>query len=203
MYRAVIILGAFILLGQSAWSQDDWKLRRDKKGIKIYTRDSKKQSDNIKASKAVMHVEADVNDVMQIVTDVTDFPNWVPRCEQTYVVEKSESELIYYAEYGAAMVTNRELVVGITCSVLEDGNGKCILKNKPQALEAADKNIRIPDFYGEWDFIREKDGSLRVENWYKMDPGGNIPDWMVNLSSVDSPFDTFVNLKELIKSRGK
>jgi hypothetical protein len=38
-------------------------------------------------------------------------------------------------------------------------------------------------------------------NEYSSNPGGNIPDWLVNTQSVDNPMSTFENLQEKSSTR--
>ena len=48
----------------------------------------------------------------------------------------------------------------------------------------------------QWIIIPEKNGVLNAEYRLLVEPGGNIPAWLVNLAVVDGPFDTNLKMKE-------
>jgi hypothetical protein len=55
----------------------------------------------------------------------------------------------------------------------------------------------------EWRIIPQADGKVLVENEYSSNPGGNIPDWLTNTQSVESPMETFSNLQTIVAEKRK
>jgi hypothetical protein len=49
--------------------------------------------------------------------------------------------------------------------------------------------------------IVDKKNSEKVKITYELsiDPGGNLPKWLVNTLAVDFPFNTLKNLRQLVK----
>lgn len=174
-----------------------WELRRDRSGIQVYTRKFDAADSKLKDSKVVMRLPVKAADVVEALEEVSKYTSWVPKCKQAYVVKREGRKIIYYTEYKAPMVSNRELIASLECNLKADGNGKCIIRQVRMPNVGEKGNVKIPRFYGEWNFQR-KGGELEITNWYSMDPGGSVPEWLVNTSAVDSPYDTFKSLREYL-----
>ena len=46
----------------------------------------------------------------------------------------------------------------------------------------------------------KKDGTLKIIYTVSAEPGGKLPDWLVNSAVVDIPYNTFTNLKATLKT---
>ncbi len=60
--------------------------------------------------------------------------------------------------------------------------------------------IRIDKMSGYWGFEPLKDGNVKVTYEMGVDPGGDLPVWLVNALVVDIPFYTLKNLRDLVKT---
>jgi hypothetical protein len=60
--------------------------------------------------------------------------------------------------------------------------------------------VRIQQLVATWKLIPVT-GGTEIINEYASNPGGNIPDWMVNTQSVENPLATFENLQEKSAAR--
>jgi hypothetical protein len=54
--------------------------------------------------------------------------------------------------------------------------------------------VRIPTIYSSWTFTPKGSGNIMVEFVLKMDVGGNVPAWLVNLTISKGPFITMNNM---------
>ena len=54
--------------------------------------------------------------------------------------------------------------------------------------------FRIDQIISTWKMV-PKNGGTEITNEYASNPGGNIPDWLINTQSVDNPMVTFENLQ--------
>ena len=52
-----------------------------------------------------------------------------------------------------------------------------------------------------WTVTPAGDRLLKVEYVMKIDPGGSVPAWMVNMVAAQAPFDSFTNLRRMIRER--
>ena len=62
--------------------------------------------------------------------------------------------------------------------------------------------VRMPFLRGHWHFSPENNGkSTRAEYQVHADPGGSLPDWLINLVSKSIPYNTIVGLRQQVKRR--
>ena len=56
--------------------------------------------------------------------------------------------------------------------------------------------VRIENMYGKWTLTPKKDGDVLIEYYLKLDVGGNVPDWIVNLFIENGPYQSMVHFTE-------
>ena len=65
--------------------------------------------------------------------------------------------------------------------------------------ESAGASVRIPTYRSVY-VLRKLQKSVSVEYTLKLDPGGILPAWAVNLAAVKGPVKTMEALEELLQS---
>ena len=76
------------------------------------------------------------------------------------------------------------------------------IKSVPRFIKPKPGYLRIIDMQGRWILTPRGKGLIHVVYEMRVDPGGNLPKWLVNAFSVDMPFETLVNLrKQIIKAK--
>jgi hypothetical protein len=63
-----------------------------------------------------------------------------------------------------------------------------------------DDFVRVPFALGKWQVVSVQ-GSLRVVYTLRIDPGGSVPVWLINLSMAEGPYNSFSKLKEKLKQK--
>jgi hypothetical protein len=198
-YKFPLIFG-LILLAASQLPAQDWQLKRDKGGIKVYVRDV--PGSRIKELKFTSYVEASLNSIAAVLTNVEGFDDWSYGALNSRTVEKvSDTEVYYYTEVDFPWpFENRDLVLHSTC--WQDKKSLAIYSKTTSAhwLEAEnDDLVRIKKAELHWSFTPEKNGKVRVDYYLNSDPGGNIPAWMVNLAADQGPLQTMIKFKEMLE----
>ena len=192
-----LILMPFFLF-QGGW-EGDWKLEKDKEGIKVYTR--KAVGSTIKDSRAEMQLTADPEVIFKAISDATNHVKWMDRCAASKILEQtSSSEYIVYYEADAPWpVSDRDLIARWNIERKKDGS--IILKSKgiPEHLPEKDGFIRVPEISTQWEIHPAENGKVNLVYYNHASAGGSIPDWLANSTATDSPFVTFKNLREMIK----
>jgi ribosome-associated toxin RatA of RatAB toxin-antitoxin module len=204
--RILIVFLAFLTLAsfrapQQAQQVDGWVYERDKKGIKIFTRKGK--WGKLRDSKAMMTVAATPDQMLKVLTDFNNYKNWMPRCRKSGLVARlSDNEFIVHMVFnGTWPVKDRDCVVRIKYE--KDPKTGVITvteTSEPKYIREEADIVRIQQLVSTWK-LAPKDGGTEVTNEYSTNPGGNIPDWLVNTQSVDNPFSTFENLQEKSSTR--
>ena len=176
-----------------------WELKKDKNGIQIYVR--KVPDWAYHELKVTMEVESTLSGLVSALKDVPSYPNWVYTCTDAYFYENSPREEYYYTKFDAPWpVKHRDLIVHsvlrqdtITKTVIFKGEGL------PGYRPAAEGIIRIPKFDGQYFLVPKSNNLVDVTYLVRLDPGGWLPVWLVNLVSTSGPFNSFVKLKDFVK----
>jgi len=196
------LLGAIILsLGYSqlAIAQDNCDLKKDKGNIKVFsceTVDSK-----FKTVRAEFELEASIDQYMAIVLDVDSYKEWHYRVVNPRILKHiNENELIYYTQISAPWpVSNRDLILYLNLSRdLKTNVLTVTIKSLPDYLPEVEDVIRVPESFSIITLTPINNSRTKVDYFIQVDPGGEIPPWLVNIFSTQAPYETFKNLMDKI-----
>jgi ribosome-associated toxin RatA of RatAB toxin-antitoxin module len=189
----VIILSLCYGLGIQAQS---WILKKDKGGIQVYTKSSDDFS--MPASKVIAIFRASYDEVVEAVFEVKNYEDYVPDCAKIDILKRTGSdELIYYGLFNAPWpAADRDLVVSIKKVTIANGV-RIDMTNKSNYIEVKDNATRIPIYFGTWN-ITETSAGVKVVLEYQTDPGGSVPDWMVQGAATKTPYNMVENLIEFV-----
>ncbi len=188
-----IILSLSIGLGIQAQS---WVLKKDKGGIQVYTKSSDEYG--MPASKVTATFKASFDEVVKAVFEVENYVSYVPDCAKIEVLQrKGSDELIYYGLFDSPWpAADRDLVIKIKKVAIANGV-RIDMTNKSNYIEVKDNATRIPIYFGTWN-ITETSAGVKVVLEYQTDPGGSVPDWMVQGAATKTPYNMVENLIEFV-----
>jgi len=183
-----------------SYAQENWELKKDVNGIKIFTKKPKKF--DFKIFRANMLLDDSIHAFVATLNDVEGLTNWGYKIIHTSLLKRSGDTLqIYYAEAMAPFpYKNRD---GIYLNRFEwnsDTNTLFVeIEILDDYLELKDKLVRIKG-KGYWRVIILPSGELDITFQMQIDPGGAIPAWLANIFTDDSPYFTMLKLREIIKN---
>ncbi len=197
IFFTFILLGFFSLPGRS---QDDWKLKTDKDGINIFTRtfpDSK-----FKAIKVEVELDATLSQMVAVVLDVNTGAQWVYSTKSSVLLKQvSPSELYYYSEVSIPWpAANRDFIAELRA--VQDSHSRVVTIYGPvfpDYLPVKKDIVRVRRSEGKWIISPLAKGRIKVEYTLRVDPGGDLPAWLVNLFVTKGPFESFKKLKEQLR----
>jgi hypothetical protein len=199
-----LLIALLLSLPLMALRPDDWLLQREKKGIKVFTKKSKWS--RLHDSKACMALSESPEELLRLITDVENYPNWVARCDKgTIIAWLSPNEFIAQIEFNAPWpVANRDCILRMRIiKDKESGAATVTQTSEPHYVRKREGVVRIEQMQSEWRIIPQPNGKVLVENEYSSNPGGNIPDWLTNTQSVETPLETFGNLRSIVAEKRK
>lgn len=178
----------------------DWELKKDKNGIKIYTRRS--ENADIKEYKAVTLIKTDVAAALKVITDGDNLWKWNDKTSDSKTLKTlSETEFVFWMKNDLPWpLKNRDLVTRV--KITEQGDKSIKITLSPEATHTIpeDSNsIRITSFKGHW-LLAPKGNYVEVTQQLYGDPGGTLPAWIVNTLLTSAPYRTFLNLKEILEN---
>lgn len=193
-----ILFALFLLCSvQTVNAQTNWQLQKDEQGIKVYT--SEHSSTGVKAVKVEVEFTQPIEEISAIIMNVPGFPNWIYGCiESTIITKQSDSVILYRHVTDAPWpFEDRDQISKFTKTKNKSGSITIASASQPGFPER-DGFVRITQSSASWVLTPQKNGTVKTVYNLSFDPGGNIPDWMINVFITDGPYQTFINLKELL-----
>ena len=187
-----------IIIGQT--KDENWELKKSKKGIDVYTRlmeDSK-----FKEYKSICTVEATPNELVEILLDVENYYQWMANVKIAEVVaENGENEFYVYSEVEVPWPFDNRDQVTRSVVTRNDETGAITIQVSIVDGYVPEKKgkIRMPSGHGKWMFTPLEDGLTEVHHSFGGDPGGSIPSWVVNMFLVESPLKTMIGIQERLE----
>ena len=177
----------------------NWQLKKIENGITIYTRTP--ENSKYKELKAVYQIKTSLSSIIALLNDFESFPKWVYRCEKSMALKKdSDNHIIRYQTVVAPWpVDNRDMILEVNS--FQDKKTKIVyqkVNSIPDYIPLVKGHVRVREFRALWTLIPLKNGFVEVNYELLVNPGGNIPAWLVNLAVVDGPFDTSVKMREML-----
>ena len=180
----------------------DWKLRRDREGIQVYTR--KVADSPFDAVRSTMVLEGiPLSTMVALINDAEACPQWADRCAESRIHERtSETEVLVYTHNNLPFpVKDRDVLSHVKWR--QDPGTLTVIMTSSAAtglLEETSGRVRLTHANVDWIFEPLDDGSVRVTNEAHVDPAGPLPAWLVNMLLVDTPWESFRGFREAIKN---
>jgi hypothetical protein len=195
-----VLLIAFLTFSPALPAQDDWALKLNKDGIKVYTKNL--ENSPYKAIKTVCFMQSSLARLTAVLLDINNSADWVYSTKKCVLLKQfSPADLVYYSEIEVPWpVNNRDFVVRLKVTQDEKTRAVTILGENKPAFVPENKNIvRIQRSYSKWIITPAPGGQLKIEYLLEVDPGGAIPAWLINMFATKGPFETFRNLRTQVR----
>jgi hypothetical protein len=188
---------ASVTLKNSAPDSTDWKLRKDRNGIKVWTRDHKGQG--ILEYLSTITIETSLEKLVAIIQNVDKYPVWTANCETAsiYKVLSDTSRIEYLTTKVPWPLEDRDVAMEFVVVKDTETYFQANLTSIADAVPLSDDYVRIEISEGSWIFRKIDENRVEVIHQFLSDPGGSIPMFIVNMFIVSGPYKTLENLKEL------
>ena len=178
-------------------SESQWKLKNIKDNISIYTRSV--THTNLKELKMTTRVKSNLGSIVKILDSIELYPEWMYGCREGKKLKTiSVSEKICLTTINFPNPFSDRNVVSRN-TIHQDESTK-IITIKSLAIKdetcRRENTVLITEFSSSWVLIPKDNGEVLIESYLFCDPGGNIPNWLVNRLLYKSPFKTVLNLRK-------
>ncbi len=178
----------------------DWKLKRDRAGIKVFT--SKVPGSAFKATMSVMEVDASPASVAALIGDLKNCKKWIRSCKKAELLHAdSPAEKYVYSVTSAPFPLKTRDMVSYVVWKLDAQTGKVSSTGRamPGYIDKKRGLVRVTHADTNWHLTPLGDGKTRVENYTHIDPNGPIPAFLVNLLLVGVPYNALKGVRNRIK----
>ena len=181
-------------------AQNDWTLKKEKNGIKVFSRENTHSKFN--ELKVETRLSARLSDLAAVILDIPGYPQWSFNVKSSKVLKQvSPSELYFYTEISSPWpADNRDLPIHLKITQNPVNKVMTIAVECIPDLIPRQKNIvRVPLSKETWIVTPVDESTISIVYELEVDPGENPPAWLINMFSVKGPYETFTKLREQIK----
>ena len=192
-----------------ALDESDPYLKLNKDGIKVYIYKSKRS--DFATFKAITYINASIDSILAVILDLKSSTEWIDACEKALLIKKfSFTEQYHYQEFAVPFpFSNRDFILHSTMQhnpltravtiTMSSAPDYCNDKQSAQCTKVNQSGlVRVNKSIGT--FKLEPDDKGTKITWIQhTDPAGNMPAWLVNQLVKYTPYESFINLAEIVK----
>jgi hypothetical protein len=203
-----IILASLLLASAPALADESkegaWELVKKSDGVVVERRTV--AGSNLKEFRGRAEVQAPPASILAVFADVDRATEWMDSCNRSYSVEdlSDREKVVYNRTHAPWPVSDRDAVLHNV--VRFDEAARTVELQfwsvDDQKAPPVKGVVRMPFLRGHWTLESSPDGNTtRVEYQVHANPGGRLPDWLVNYVSRDLPLKTIEGLRAQLKRR--
>ncbi|MCL2025821.1 MAG: START domain-containing protein [Leptospirales bacterium] len=180
-------------------AESQWERAKSSNMIEVFVRPVPGSA--IKEFRAVTEVQSSMSAILALLDDTSSYTKWMHRCtEAKLLYEKNIYERITYNVTSSPWpVEDRDIAVRSVISQNKKTLAVTIaLTGLPGYVPVKPKKVRIVKLSGYWMLEPLGAGRLRVTYRLHSEPGGSVPETLVNSSLVDIPYNTLHNLRRMV-----
>lgn len=181
----------------------DWELARDRKGIKVWTKEEPGYP--IRAFKAVTVVESSLTGLVTLIMDTDRVDQWAYRVMRIEVLSRDDDAGTFVIRTETDFpwpLTNRDVV--LVGKVSQDDKSRVVTirsrSTPPGQYPLHPDFLRMPDMVGDWILRPLPGGRVEVTMIGRANPSGNVPFGVVNLIIHETPYLTLLGLRDMISN---
>ena len=186
---------------------NEWRLVKEKNDIKVYTREV--EGSDFLEFRGETVVEGSIAALVAVLYDTQNCPAWLHECSFGMTLEEVSFEENYIFEiYDLTFpVSDRGVILHSMLSWNDDGASLetyevqtfCEERDSSRCQKVKSLDVTpIKRSSGRYTFTTLDDNRTNVVWQQHVEPGGNIPTWLVNAMVVDLPYETLLKLQTLV-----
>lgn len=177
----------------------EWELQKDEDNIQVYFKGVKGSDVQAFMGKTIM--SASVSSIVKVMKTDATCVDWVQGCINAYDIEGSTFSNAH--QYGINHLPwpadDRDYVNQVsTVNNVQTGDVTISLKAVEGIIPLSDR-VRITNMNIKYYLSPLSDNKTEVIWIQHTEPGGNIPDWLVNMLLIDIPFYSLTRLEEVAR----
>mgnify|MGYP004000289011 CR=1 FL=1 len=175
-------------------------------GIAVYTKDVPGRG--FPTFRGVGMIEADIFDVLAVISDIKRHPEWMSRCKESRLLDKkSETEYIVYTRTDAPWPVSDRDAVFHSKSTVNIADKEVIVRFwavRSNRMPKVNGVVRMVELNGRYKLKAWGKGRTKIDYMVDANPGGMIPTWMAKMATKKMPLITIQKLRKQIKrTKGK
>ncbi len=194
---ALAFMVVLLLTGASAAAEEDWTLRKDNNGIRIYTKPV--EGSDFHAFRGEARVDSSLSALLAVHADVEYVTEWLKDCKVSELLTDFSPDgfYVYFQTRSPWPVKDRDYVLRYVIDQDPDTHAVKISFEAEVGLHPeTDECVRLTELSGYWKMTPVAPGKTDVVYEVAADPGGAVPAWLANRFVVDQPYHSLKRLRE-------
>jgi hypothetical protein len=190
-FLALLLMPAFVF----SQNNDGWIFKNEKNGIKVYYR----KTSDVYELKLITSIQSSMAGLVSLLSDVESYPQWGYKITEAEFIRKhSETESIYRSRFDFPWPLDDRDIVMHNKVQQDPVSGKVTATSTatPSMSPERPDAVRIKDARTVWTIYPGSGGWLYVEYYVYSNPGGNLPDWLVNMALDVGPRETIQHIRQ-------
>ena len=188
-------------LASEASLEAEWAIQRSEDGIDVYTRPE--PASQFEAVRAVMTLnDVRLSSLVALISDTQACSRLESRCveaETLDTIDQTES-VVYRYNNMPFPVRDRDMVLRLKWYQQPDSlKVNVVISNVTGFLPEKKRRVRMPKVNLGWKFVPLPDGSVEVSSEGHIEPGANLPAWILNQFLVSAPFKTMEAVASIVR----
>lgn len=181
--------------------ESPWTLVRNRNGVVVHTRPV--AGSGIREFRGSAVIPASVETIVAILRDADRFKTWFPNTSESHLVDREGDVSHQYSVLDAPWpVSDRDNVFRAeTRRDPATGTVSIAVRADPDRLPERPERVRVRHARGEWRLEPVPPAQTRVTFTMHLEPGGGVPEWLINAQVVETPFEALTNLRALVAER--
>lgn len=177
---------------------EDWALAKDENGIVVHTRPV--AGSGIREFRGRAEIPARADSILRVLRDSDRFKDWFPNCPESKLLARERNVSYQYSVMSTPWPISHRDNVFRSETTTSDATGVVDIQvtAAPDYYPEQEDRVRVLHARGSWRLEPIGAGRTRVTFTMHLDPGGGIPEWMVNARIVATPFEALSNLRAAV-----
>lgn len=176
-----------------------WNVSKSGNGVKVFTRSV--AGTPFKEIKAELELNCSLNTAVACLTDIPSYTQWIYQMTEARVIKQiSNTEWEVYQRIKTPWPLNDRDVCG-HYQLKQDPRTldvSLITHAVPKVLPALPGVVRVQKNRTSWLIKPLAKNKNKCEYFLMLDPGGEVPSWIINLFISEGPYSSLVKLKQRI-----
>ena len=182
-------------------AEASWRLDREQDGIVVYTRPV--EGSGIREFKGSARVSASVDSIRALLRDADHFKDWFPNTIESRLLDRDGNVAYQYSVLDLPWpVSDRDNVFRSETET-DSATGRISIRvtAAPDYHPEQPERVRVRRALGSWLLEPVSPVETQVTFTMHLEPGGGVPEWLINTQVVETPFDALTNLRTAVAGR--
>ncbi len=194
--QIIAIPAVIAFTGHALIAQQDWHLKKDENGIKVFTKNT--DNSDFKSIRVECNINARISQLVAFLLDIEKQKEWVYNYKNSELIKIiAANEVVFYAEVCLPWpCSNRDYISHIT---INQPSAQLVVidsHTEPDLVPIKSGRVRIRTSSAHWEVTALSNNLQRIVYTVQFDPGGSVPSWLVNMFVTKGPYHTFQKIRE-------